>query len=96
MANQRSFEALMHEVCVERGWCGAVVDGRPMHVTDFLPTRGMVTADQFVNWLMKAEGVDPAEDRAKWQSHAAGLREAFVRHMGSTYVDAWQLAWSSC
>jgi len=96
MADQQSFDALMHEVCVERGWCGAVVDGRPLHVTDFLPARGTVTADQFVSWLLEAEGVDPADDRAKWESHIDALREAFVRHMGESSVDARRLVWSGC
>lgn len=82
----------MHEVCVDRGWCGSVVSDRPRHVTDFLPERGIVTADQFVGWLLEADGVDPSEDLPKWQKHMDDLRDAFIRHMGSTSVDVRRLA----
>ncbi len=70
-----------------------MVDDRPMHVTDFLPDRGMVTVDQFVGWLFEADGVDPSEDLPKWQKHIDGLRDAFIRHMGSSSVDVERLAW---
>ena len=96
MTDRTAFDALMHQVCVERGWCGAVVNGRPMHVTQFLPKSGIVTADQFAGWLFDADGVDPDEDREKWQSHIDGLREAFIRHMGGTVVDAKRLTWNDC
>lgn len=93
MTDRTPFDALMHEVCVEQGWCGSVVADRPMHVTDLLPKSGTVTADQFVGWLFEADGVNPDEDRAKWQSHIDGLREAFIRHMGELSVDVQRLAW---
>jgi hypothetical protein len=93
MTDREPFHALMHEVCVERGWCGSVVGDRPMHVTDFLPANGTVTAEEFVGWLFDADGVDPNEDLAKWQSHIDGLRDAFLRHMGSTSVDVARLAY---
>lgn len=96
MTDRTPFDALMYEVCVERGWCGAIVNDRPMHVTQFLPKNGSVTADQFVGWLFEADGVDPDEDRVKWQIHIDGLREAFIRHMGGVVVDVKGLAWSDC
>ena len=83
----------MQEVCVERGWCGGLVQGQPSHVDDFLPEAGPVTAEQFVEWLFQAEGVDPSSDPAKWGKHKDGLREAFVRHMGGNMVDASALKW---
>jgi hypothetical protein len=79
MIDGTPFGYLMHEVCVERGWCGAVIDDRPQHVTDFLPQSGDVTPDQFVAWLFQADGVNPDEDREKWQNHIDGLRDAFIR-----------------
>lgn len=88
------YDALMHEVCVERGWCGGIVDGQPSHVSDFLPDSGPVTADQFVDWLFLADGMDPAEQPARWERHKQGLRDAFVRHMGSDVVDAALLQWT--
>lgn len=91
MSNPTAFEALMHEVCVEKVWYGSIVNGEPAHVTDFLPDVGEVTADQFAAWVFKADGVDPEEDRAKWQSHFADLHDAFVRHMGAEKVRAEQL-----
>lgn len=93
MTDRESFHALMTEVCVEQGWCGSVVNDRPMHVTDFLPDKGMVTVDQFVGWLFEADGVAPNEDLPKWQRHIDGLRDAFIRHMGSSCVDVEHLAW---
>ena len=78
---------------MERGWCGSVINDRPVHVTDFLPASGTVTADQFVGWLFEADGVDPNSDLPKWQTHIDGLRDVFVRHMGSTPVDVDRLSW---
>lgn len=92
MTDRGPFDALMHEVCVKLGWCGSVVDGRPTHVTDFLPEKGAVTADQFVSWLFEADGIDPNDDLSKWQTHIDGLRDAFIRHMGRASVDVDRLA----
>lgn len=95
MERKLRYDALMHEVCVGCGWCGGIVDGRPSHVDHLIPERGAVTADQFVEWLFRAEGVDPQADPRKWQSHKDMLREAFVRHMGSDVVDASLLKWDA-
>ncbi len=88
MSEKTGFDALMHEVCVSRGWCGGVVNGEPSHVDDFIPASGSVMADQFVDWLFQPEGMDPLADMPKWQKHKDGLRDAFIRHMGSAVVDA--------
>jgi hypothetical protein len=93
MTQKPRYNALMHEVCVEKGWCGSIVDDEPSHVDHFIPESGPVTADQFVNWLFQAEGVDPYADLHKWQKHKEGLRDAFIRHMGSDLVDASALKW---
>ena len=94
MSGGSPFDRLMREVCVERGWCGGIVDGMPKHVTDFLPSEGTISAEQFAHWLFEAEGVDPNEDREKWQPHLAGLEKAFVRHFGTDEVDVSRLDWS--
>ncbi len=39
--------ARMHEVCVERDWCGGIVDGRPSHVDDLIPDKGSSLQIQF-------------------------------------------------
>ena len=93
MGWQPGFTALMDDVCVGRGWCGGVMKDEPLHVTMFIPETGPVTADQFVDWLFEADGMDPYADLAKWQKHKDGLRDAFIRHMGSDVVDASQLRW---
>ncbi|WP_145609444.1 hypothetical protein [Nitrospirillum amazonense] len=87
------FNALIHEVCVGRGWCGSVVDNQPRHVSMFIPESGPVTADQFVDWLFLAEGIDLLEDVSKWQPHKDALRDIFIRHMGADVVDAHKLKW---
>ena len=81
-----AYDALLHEVCVRLGFCGSVVDGEPLHVDQFVPESGPVSADQFVNWVFRAEGMDP--DGADALKHAHSLREAFVRRMGVEVVDA--------
>ena len=91
MAQEVSYNALMHEVCVERGWCGSVVDGVPLHVDEFIPEGGLVTAEQFVDWLFRAEGIAPDAEPAKWRPHKEGLRNAFILHMGGDAVDAQRL-----
>lgn len=96
MSEQEAFDALMHEVCVQRGWGGPVVGGVPCHVTDFLPESGEVTADQFVTWVFAADGVDLIDDPAKWQTHYDGLCEALVRHMGSDRAEVGRLKWNGC
>ena len=89
MEQKSAYDGLLHEVCVRLGFCGSVVDGKPSHVDDFIPEHGPVSADEFVEWVFRAEGMDPNEDAAT--RHAASLRQAFVRHMGSDSVDASRL-----
>lgn len=93
MAGNPNYNALQHDVCVGRGWCGSIVDDKPSHVDDLIPEAGPVTADQFVDWLFIAEGLDPVSEPDKWQKHKDGLREAFIRHMGADVVDASALKW---
>ena len=89
-----SYGALMEEVCVGMGWCGSVVDDQLMHVDMFIPESGPVTADQFVDWLFKAEGVTAEFDPDRLEQHRTALRAAFVRHMSRDVVDAGSLKWS--
>lgn len=89
MNDKSAYDALLNEVCVGLGFCGSVVDGQPLHVDQFVPEHGAVSADQFVEWVFRAEGWSPEEGAAS--SHAAELRKAFVRHMGAEAVDAQQL-----
>jgi hypothetical protein len=79
----------MHEVCVGLGFCGSVINDEPRHVDDFIPASGPVTADQFVDWLFQAEGKNPT----MFEQHRRAIKAAFVRHMGSSTVDAKHLHW---
>jgi hypothetical protein len=93
MNSNPNYNALMHEICVGKGWCGGIVDEKPSHVDDLIPDTGPVSADQFVDWLFVAEGLDPLSEADKWQKHKDGLKDAFVRHMGADVIDASALKW---
>jgi hypothetical protein len=79
---------MMHEFCVRLGWCGCIKDGKPLHVTDFIPQTGPVSADQFARWLIMADGLDPDQLSAPEISE---LQAVFVKHMGTDVVDASNL-----
>lgn len=81
---------MMHELCVGLGFCGGIVDGEPRHVTDYIPKQGEVSADEFVYWLLLAEGFDPQLENS-WKKE---LKAVFVKHMKSETVDAKQLAYT--
>jgi len=83
MGKPTIYDGMMHDYCVKKGWCGSVINGEPSHVTDFIPGDGLVTADQFVTWLLKAEGFDPNDSRVR-----KNLIRVFFKHMGSYKVDA--------
>lgn len=88
------FDALMDRVCRGLGFCGGVVDDRSVHVTDFIPEEGSVTADAFVDMVFLGDGMDPAHGPERWQHIKAQIRAAFVTHMGAEAVDARLLRWS--
>jgi hypothetical protein len=94
MTAKIGFDALMHQVCVGWGHCGSVQAGEYMHVTDFIPNSGTVTATQFAEWVLTAEGDDdtPSAYRERWVSR---LREAFIEHMGADHADAQRMRWQS-
>lgn len=90
MAKPNEFDGMMHDFCVGCGFCGSVKDGRPLHVTDYIPTEGLVSADEFVTWLMIAEGYDPKGPLGHHKEYAS-LKSIFVRHMGAEIVNAKRL-----
>lgn len=92
--DKSGYGALMHEVCVEWGFCGCVREGRPLHVDFLIPRKGPVTADQFVEWVFLADNINPNFDPERWQPHKQAIRAAFVKHLGAEVVDARQLQWS--
>lgn len=92
--SETGFDALMHDACVVWGFCGCMKDGEPLHVTQFIPPRGPVHANQFVEWLLLADNVDP--NLPRYERHKAALLASFVTNMGSEVVDATLLRWSDC
>lgn len=83
-----AYANLLDEVCVRFGFCGSVVDDQPRQVDQFLPHSGRLTDEDFADALFKAEGWDP--DGPEARSFRSSVREAFVRHMGATQIDAGQ------
>lgn len=94
MTAKNDFEALMHQVCAGWGHCGRLQAGQYVHVTDFIPLSGTVTAIQFAEWVLLAEGEAniPSSCRERWLPR---LRAAFVEHLGTDSVDAGRLRWPS-
>jgi len=88
------FDRLMDEVCPRWGFCGCIKDEQELHVTLLIPPEGPVTADQFVEWLFLADNLNPNCPSPETTAQKAGLREAFVRHMGADVVSASELRWS--
>jgi hypothetical protein len=92
MSRPNAFDGMMHEFCVGLGWCGCVKDGRPLHVTDFIPVTGPVSADEFARWLIMADGLDPNQlypsESRSWMPQ---LKAVFVKHMGADVIDAGKL-----
>ncbi len=74
------------------GWCGCIKDGKPLHVTDFIPETGPVSADQFARWLIMADGLDldqvSSSEIRRWVRQ---LKAVFVKHMGADVIDASKL-----
>lgn len=81
-----AYSRLMSIVCGRFGYCGSLSDdGAPRHVDDYIPASGPVSADQFIDWLILAEGMDPST----WtRGDRRPLREAFITVMGAETVDA--------
>jgi hypothetical protein len=96
MTDKTGYDALMHDVCVGYGFCGCIKDGEPLHVDHFIPSEGMVSADQFVEWLFLADDMNPSSyTGARWDALKQKIRSAFVEHMGSDVVDAARLRWDT-
>ena len=92
MGHPNAFDGMMHEFCVGFGYCGCVKDGEPLHVSDFIPETGPVSADQFARWLIAADGFDSdGFSTSEFRRLIRQLTEVFVKHMGTDVVDASNL-----
>jgi hypothetical protein len=90
MSKKPNFDTLLTAVCAGHGYCGSVQDGRFVHVTDFIPDSGQVTAEQFVDWVFIADGNRWIGDPIAMK-HRETLRAYFIFHMGADVVDARRL-----
>jgi hypothetical protein len=85
MPAQSSFTHLLNRICTGFGYCGSVIDGAPVHVTDFIPAQGQVSAEQFADWVFQAEGMAEALVPSH---HRKAIIAAFISYMGASVVDA--------
>jgi hypothetical protein len=91
MGRPNAFDGMLDEFCVRLGLCGCVKDGKRLHVTDFIPETGPVSADQFARWLIMADGLDPDEPTPEIRRSIHRLKAVFAKHMGAGVVDASNL-----
>ena len=52
------FDVLLWDMCVNLGFCGWSVNGKPIRVVDLVPTAGVVTAEEFAKLAIIAEDDD--------------------------------------
>jgi hypothetical protein len=87
-ANQ-GYQALQRDLA-NMGFCGSVdADGNPKRVDDYFPDSGSVTAKQFAQWVVLAEGLEPFDG----SNYQADFEKLFVEHLGSDVVDVGRLDW---
>ncbi|WP_170349880.1 hypothetical protein [Ruegeria atlantica] len=92
---QNRFDELMDFVCVRYGYCGGVVDGKPIHVAHFIPEYGNVAASEFSEWVMLAEDSGPDSNLGFRDQHKKDIEAAFIKIMGSAVVPAKELRWDA-
>jgi hypothetical protein len=86
-----NFDRLIEEICVKWGYCGCFKLDTSIHVALFIPSHGPVNVDQFVDWVLLADDVNPNVASVNSVKIREGIHSAFIRHMGSETVDATQL-----
>lgn len=92
MTIETGFDALMTFTCVKMGYCGCVKKEQAFDVTLLIPDRGVVTADQFAEWVFLADNTNP--NTASRSKNRKAIRDAFIEHMGSAVVDASRLQYT--
>ena len=83
------FERLCWDICVNGGWCGGIVNGKPSHVSKLMPRTGALDAQEFAKLAIRADGwpeVEPLD-----QKHLSWLEGKFIEHLGSETVEAEHL-----
>ena len=84
-----AFEKLLWDICVNGGWCGGIVEGKPTRVEDLLPESGLVTARHFAELAVRADGWPSSSPLP--ESHLLWLEAKFVEHLGAKSVPAEDL-----
>jgi hypothetical protein len=87
------YDTLVDELAVRWGLGGCVKHEQTVHVNLFVPQKGPVFADQFVEWVLLANNLNPNSTSARQRRQKQVLRAAFVKHMGAETVDASRLSW---
>lgn len=64
-----------------------------MHVTQFIPDNGYVSAREFSEWVMLADDCGPNSNCDFRDRHKKDIEEAFIKYMGSDVVPAKDLSW---
>lgn len=83
------FDLLLRDICVRLGYCGGIVDDAPCIVDDLLPSSGTVTARQFAEAAIRADGDSPEEPMS--ETRIGWLEEAFARFFDPAGVPAESL-----
>eukprot|EP01035_Chromulina_nebulosa_P029732 gene29732-39431_t len=79
------FDRLSWDMCVNGGWCGGIVDGKPTRVDDLIPESGTISAEDFAKLAMRADGWPESEPfEEKFIQH---LKELFIKYFGVEPVD---------
>jgi hypothetical protein len=91
MKDTKQISDLLDFICFECGLCGCLKGDKPLHVLDIIPSEGPVNADNFVEWALLGDDVNPNDDYAISQQIKPKIREAFIRIMGAETVDASML-----
>lgn len=81
-----SYRALW-QALVSAGWCGSAVDGYPRLISDYIPHFGSITARQYADWVLEAEGFPIRTTRESIRA-ARWIEALFIRHMGDRPVPA--------
>lgn len=90
MSENKDFDALLRAICVGYGYCGSLQDDGWRHVTHYIPERGYVTADDFIDWVFMTDG-DEGFRGPRAMTEREGMRSCFIAYMGSSIVHARRL-----
>lgn len=95
MTNEVGFDALMTFTCTEMGYCGCIKNNNTLHITLLIPDSGLVTANQFADWVLLADNVNPNVENDNWLHHKDMLKAKFIEYMGADTVEASKLRYTS-